>query len=386
MRVNRKMNKSVIYLLVFLFTLHTTPATYINSSFLKQFIPAENVGYIYTIASLLTIISFFWVRKLLRKRGNFKTILTILTIEVATLLIMASSTVPAIAIGAYIIGFVSRSLIFFNLDIFLESASEDSETGGIRGYYMTFLNLAFLIGPFITSFIMTDHDFWKIYVLGAIIQIPVFYIIIKYLRNFQDPIYKKPKLWKTFLKVKENPDLYSTFASGFILRFFFSWMVVYTPIFLTTQVGFSLAQTTLIIGIALVPFVLLEILLGKISDDWLGEKEILTLGFLIMAISTSSIAFIGSTSLILWAGVLFVTRIGASMVEIMTEVHLFKRIDADNINILGLFRSVRPIAYMISPVIASILLLIMDFKYLFLVLGIIMLYGLRYSLSIKDTR
>ena len=83
---------------------------------------------------------------------------------------------------------------------------------------------------------------------------------------------------------------------------------------------------------------------------------------------------------------MFVTRIGASMIEITTEVHLFKRIDADNINILGLFRSVRPVAYLISPVIASILLLTIDFKYLFLILGVIMMYGVRYSLSIKDTK
>lgn len=381
-----KVNRTLIYLLVFIFTLHITPAIYIHSSFLEQFVRLDYVGYIYSISSLLTLLSFLLYRKILRKYGNYKLVIFILIIEAISLLFLAFPPNIYVAILAYIINFVTSSLVFFNLDIFLESSSDNNHTGGIRGYYMTFLNLAFLIGPFITSFIVTDHDFWKIFILGAVIEIPVIYLIIKYLRNFEDPVYQKPRLWKTFLKVKENQDLYGTFASAFLLRFFFSWMVIFTPLFLTKELGFSISETTLIIAIALIPFVLLEIILGKISDNWLGEKEILTAGFFVIAISTIIMSFVTSNNLIIWAVILFITRIGATMIEIMTEVHLFKRIDADNINILGLFRSVRPIAYIISPIIASLLLLVIDFKYLYLILGVIMLYGLRYSLSIKDTK
>lgn len=386
MLTSKKLNKGVIYLLIFLFTLHLTPTTYINSSYLEQFIDTKIIGYIYSIASALTIICFFYIRKVLRKKGNYKTVIYLLFIETASLLIMAFAQNTAIALSAFVINFITTSLVFFNIDIFLESASSDKETGGIRGYYMTFLNLAFLIGPFIASFILTDHDFWKVYLLGVIIQIPVIYIIIKHLKNFEDPVYTKPRLLKTFKKLKENSDLYSTFASGFLLRIFFSVMVVYTPLYLIDQIGFKVSETTLIIAVSLLPFVLLEIPLGKISDKFLGEKEILTYGFLITAVATSLITFINSSNIIIWMLILFVTRIGATMIEISSEVHLFKRIDANNIDIIGLFRSVRPIAYIISPIIASILLLVIDFKFLYLILGAIMLYGLRYSLSIKDTK
>lgn len=381
-----KVNRTLVYLLVFLFTLHLTPAIYIHSSFLEQFVNRDYVGYIYSISSVLTLLSFLAYRKILKNYGNYKLILLVLLIETASLIFLAFPINMYVAIVAYIINFVTSSLVFFNLDIFLESSSKNNETGGIRGYYMTFLNLAFLIGPFITSFILTDHNFGEIFLLGAIIQIPVIYLIIKYLKNFEDPVYQKPKLFKTFLKLKENQDLYSTFATAFLLRFFFSWMIVYTPLFLTNELDFSISQTTLIIAIALIPFVLLEIILGKISDEWLGEKEILTTGFIIIAFSTIAMSFVTSNSLIVWAVILFITRIGASMVEIMSEVHLFKRIDADNINILGLFRSVRPVAYIISPIIASLLLLVVDFKYLYLILGVIMIYGIKHSLSIKDTK
>jgi len=386
MHLRKKLNRPFIYLFGFLFCLHLTPALYINSNFIEQFVGPKNVGYVYSVASILTILSFFWVRKILKRKGNFKTILTILTIETGSLLVMAIATSPLIAIFAYIINFVSIAMIFFNLDIFLEASSENNNTGGTRGYYMTFLNLAYIVGPLISSLLLTDHDFWKVYIFGVIIQIPVFYILIRYFKNFEDPIYQKPKLLKTFLKIKEVPDLYSTFASGFMLRIFYVCMIVYTPLFLVNEIGFSLSQTTMIMAIALIPFSILELVLGKISDKYLGEKELLTTGFVIISLSTMSLTFITSQDLFVWAGVLFITRIGAAMIEIMSEVHLFKRIEADNINILGLFRSISPIAYIISPVIASFFLLFVDFKYIFLILGVIMLYGLRYSLSIKDTK
>ncbi len=382
----KSLNKHLIYLLVFLFTLHLTPAIYIHSSFLEQFINKDYVGYIFSIASVFTLVSFLVTRKFLKKYGNYKTTLYLMIISFFTSIALALATNIYIAVPFYILNFLATSLIFFNLDIFLESSTKDSETGDVRGHYMTFLNLAFLLGPFITSFVLIDHDFWKVFTLGAIIQIPLIYILIKYLKNFKDPIYQKPKLWKNFLKLRNNSDLLSTFSCAFLLRFFFSWMIVYTPIYLINEIGFTVSQTTFIIGLALIPFVLLEIGLGKISDKYIGEKEIMTAGFLIMGISTILITFIDSANIVIWATILFITRIGATMVEIMSEIHLFKRVDAKNINIIGIFRSVRPVAYVISPIVASLLLIYIDFKFLFLILGIIMLYGMRFSLSIKDTK
>jgi MFS family permease len=379
-------SKYTLYILVFFFTLHLTPMTYINSSFLGSFVGTERVGLLYALAAIFGILSFFGIRICLKKFGNFRTFLSILIIETIALIVMAISGFAPVVIIAYIIGYSMRLVAFFSMDIFLESASSNKDTGETRGIYMTFLNTAFLIGPFIASFVLVHGDFSKIYLLAAIMQIPSFYLVIRYLKNFKDPIYQKPKTLKALRKMYNNSDLFATFASNFLLRFFYAWMVVYIPIYLNTQMGFTFSEVTLIIGIALLPFVLLEALLGKIADKYIGEKEILGLGFLIIAISTAMISFISVPNLIIWAALLFTTRVGASMIEIMTESHLFKRIDSENINILSLYRTSRPVAYIMATLIASVLLSIIDFKYLFLILGVIMLYGIRYSICMKDTK
>lgn len=383
---NRKLNKSFIYIIVFLFTLHLTPATYIESAFLGQFMNTEGVSFIFSIASILTIIAFYIIAKGLKRFGNYKTILTVIIIEIISLLIMAFSRSPMFLISAYIVGFTLRNLIWFSLDIFLESKSKDRETGGIRGYYLTVINIGYLLGPIIASLILTDHQYYKIFFISAMLEIPVLFLTLKYLKNFEDPIYQKPNLLKHFLKMRQDVDIYFTVLSNFLLQFFYAWMVIYTPIFLIFEKGFAVSEATKIISIALLPFVIFQPFLGKIADKYTGEKEILTSGFIIMGIATSLFSFIISKNFILWAIILFVTRIGAAMVESMIEIHLFKRVDSSKINIIGIFRLVRPIAYLSASILATVLLLIIDFKYLFLILGIIMLYGIRFALAIKDTK
>lgn len=389
----KEMPKYIIYLLAFLFTLHLTPASYINSSFLEQFVGSDYVGYIFSIASALTLLGFVITKRMLGKVGNYKTFMTFLILDFVTLVILSSSLLfsggiwPYIFIPTYILGFISRSICFLNLDIFLEHITENKETGGVRGFFLTSLNTAFIIGPFISSLIIKDvSDAGKVYLLSWIILIPVIIMTIGFLNNFKDTYYKKSNLFKTAVQVYKNSDMQKVFSINFILSFFYSWMIIYTPIFLTKTIGFTLSETTLLISIALISFILLQIPMGILADKYIGEKEIMTTGLIIMGLSTISIAFFDVYSLFFWAVLLFITRVGASMVEIMNETSLFKKINDDSVDILSFYRAIRPIAYIISPALASILLIFIDINYLFVVLGIIVLSGIFFSLTMKDSK
>lgn len=380
------MNKITVYVLVFIFTLHLTPAIYVNSSFLEQFMAPSMVGYVYTIASAITIVCLFIIKQILEKIGNYRAFLSIILINILALLTLAFSPIPWLSVTAFVITFIMTAIAFFNIDIFLENISTDNNTGSTRGVFLTSLNSAFIVGPLLAGLLLTDHDFWRVYLLGAILLLPVLYILVKHMKNFKDPVYKKPEILKTAMHIWRDKNLHAIFSAGFLMRFFFAWMVIYTPIFLIDHIGFELSQVNLIIGIGLLPFILLEAYLGKVADSKYGEKEILTLGFIITALGTGMMTFVDNPNLILWMTILFLTRVGASMIEVMTETYLFKKIDSSNINILGFYRIVRPLAYVVGPLAASILLLHIDMKYLFIILAIIMLYGIRWSLSLRDTR
>jgi predicted MFS family arabinose efflux permease len=112
----------------------------------------------------------------------------------------------------------------------------------------------------------------------------------------------------------------------------------------------------------------------------------MTLGFIVMSIATGALSFITSSNISIWIAVLFMTRIGASMVEIMLETHLFKRINSGDINVISMYRIVTPIAYIAGAALGTLFLNIVSFNMLFLILGGITLYGIRYSLVITDTK
>jgi predicted MFS family arabinose efflux permease len=304
----------------------------------------------------------------------------------ATSLFIDETLFPTVFIGAFIVGSIARVIMSFNMDIFLEHLSSNKDTGGIRGVYMTSVNASFVLGPLLSSVLISDiADIGKVYIWGAAIMLPVMILVYKYFYDFKDKKYKRTKVITTLKRLYNHPDLSRICASNFILRFFYSWMVIYTPIFLH-QIGFNLAEISIIMAISQIPFAVFEFPLGKIADKKLGEKEILTFGFVLTAFSTMAILLFDQKILWIWGALLFVTRIGASMIEIMTETYLFKKINDADVDILSMYRAIPPVAYVVGPMVASVLLLFLNMQLLFLVLGLIMLCGTFFSVRIKDTR
>ena len=200
------------------------------------------------------------------------------------------------------------------------------------------------------------------------------------------PLYRKIHFKKTLLSVWQNKDLRSIFCVSFLLQFFFTLMVIYTPIYLHEYIGFEWRELGVIFSIMLVPFLLLEAPLGRLADKVLGEKELLIAGFSVMALATGAMYFFNEHSFVLWAVILFMTRVGAAMVEVMTETYFFKKISAGDAAIVGLNRTVRPFAGIMGPLVATGLLVFMSLPSLFLVLAVFMLLGIPIAASLKDTR
>jgi Na+/melibiose symporter-like transporter len=65
-------------------------------------------------------------------------------------------------------------------------------------------------------------------------------------------------------------------AINVLLQLFYTFMVIYVPIYLTEVIGFSWSELGLILCIALIPFVLLDSPVGELADKKYGEKEFLS--------------------------------------------------------------------------------------------------------------
>ncbi|MBI2476430.1 MAG: MFS transporter [Candidatus Taylorbacteria bacterium] len=383
----RQSNVFVIYLLGFLFMLHGALPAYINSTFLSHFTTERFVGMLYAVSAVLTIWAFAAIPKVLRRFGNYRAMVFLLVVDFWSILGLAWFTDLLLVAACFIISFLAIALIGFNLDVFLESFSRDAVTGKIRGAFLSTSNIAWIIAPLIGSFILSDGDYWKIFLAAAALILPILFLARNNLKNFKDSDYEIIPVKNTALEVIGDKNIRSVFFVSFLLQFFYSWMVIYTPLYLYTYIGFSWREIGIMFSIMLLPFVLTEAPLGKLADRRWGEKEVMAVGFIVMAIASLMIAFIGAKSFLLWTALLFASRIGAAMVEIMSETYFFKKVDSSRANVIGLFRTMRPWSYLISPVLATMLFAFsLPIKYIFIVLTLVMFLGLHFSLELEDTR
>ncbi len=379
--------KTLLYTLGFFLALQTALPAYINSSFIGQHLSSEKlIGFLYVISALLTMIGLLKIPLLLKKIGNFKTALIITISNTIILFILAFCQNVNLIFPSFILFLTLNSFIYFNLDVFLEQQSEDKNTGNIRGIYLTMVNLAWLFSPLLVGYLLTNGDYWKVYLIATITSLPFVSLLIFGVKKFKDPIYNVSSFFKTFKAVRNNKNLYRIFMIRFLLNFFYAWMVIYTPIYLHKYIELDWRTIGVIFTIMLLPFIIFQFPLGKLADKKWGEKEILSCGIIVLSLATVMLSFFNTPIFWIWAIILFLTRVGASAIEIASESYFFKQINVQDIDVMSFFRITNPLAYSIAPLMAFLTLSFLDFQYIFLVLGIIMLFSLKYSLTLKDTQ
>ncbi len=377
-------NRKIIYLAGFLFSIPIALTSYINSSLLNRYMNEYYVSAIYALASFVTIFALIQMPKILARLGNRKTSLLFSVLTLVSFLLLALGNDKFIIVGGFILYFLANTIVGAALDIFVEDFSQNSVVGKFRGFYLTVLNVAWVIAQMISGSIIAKSSFRGIYIFSALFMILVSVMFVLFLRDFIEPKYKKVSVLKTLRLFLKNKHIGKIYILNFILQFFYAWMIIYMPIYLNYYLGFSWSQIGFIFTIMLLPFVLLSFPAGKISDK-IGEKKMLAASFLIMALSTLIIPFITQEKVWMWALILFATRTGAAMISVLTDSYFFKVVTEENADLISFYRNTSPVSYIIAPLIAiPVLIYVPSFKYIFFVLGAIVLSGFFVSLRLKD--
>ncbi len=382
-----KQKISGLILATFFLAVSMAQFAYIQSTYLNQFFTIEFLGLVFFLAYLLTFISTNFYTNFIVRFGNLKTVVFATIIDVLSFVIFIYCTNHYLVVIAFILYVISTNLIAVNFDIFLEAYTENFKTGKIRGIYYTIYNLGWLFSPLLAGEILSNFGYNSLFCLAIALTLIFLLIIIYSFRHFQ--IKTKVQHFyfrKTYAAIKADRNIRKIFFIAFLLQIFYAVMVLYTPLYLNQYIGLTWPQIGLVFTIMLLPFVLLQYPAGYIADKYIGEKEMLTAGLIIMAITSITMFFIDTPSLILWAIILFLSRVGASLAEIMRDTYFFKKVDVENVDLINAFRSTTPIAHILVPIGVSLLLFYLPFNYIFLILGLFLTSGLTFVLTIKDTK
>lgn len=384
----------VIYLIYFLYNLHLSFGLYINSSFLGSGcgcgIPESWVGILFTAGSLLSIILTLSIRRLSTKLGSSKRlVITSGIVTILALLGMIFLSSPWLVGLSFIAYWAVTYLFLVTTDIFVEEYSSDGTTGDTRGVFLSVAGLAVMIAPFFAGRLSERPDgFLWVYGIGILLVSLAMLVVFTWGQKLKEPRYEKAPILPGLAAFFRHPNLTGAFVGNFALQFFYSWMIVYTPIYLIESIGLSWTQVGIIFTIMLIPFVIFEVPLGRIADRWLGEKELMIGGIILMTISTASLAFVTSEALWVWMALLFATRVGASALQVASESHFFKHVTEENVSAIGIFRQTGPLAFMAGSFIATLLLSFTNiaFSALFVILGLLLLAAIPYIARMRDTK
>lgn len=377
--------RHVLYAFSFFFSIHLAITAYVNSTFVESIVGKDNVGLLYSIASIFGISIIFYLPHILKKIGTGVSALCAIVLHMLALYGLVASGNGIILILSFIFYLITNTAIIYFIDIFLETETVNTDVGKTRGLYLTIVNLAWVVSPLIAGAVLSASGYKTLYFLGFLAMIPVFLFIIFLLKHFKDPVYHVLSFGKMLKVCYKERDIGRIWVANFILQFFYTWMVIYTPIYLHQYIGLPWSDIGIIFTIMLLPFVLIQYPLGKIADAKIGEKELLLFGFAIMGVSTYMVSTMHSTSVLMWGALLFMTRVGASIVEVMTETYFFKKVHPSDSELIALFRNTSPLSYVIAPIIATLLLLILPIHLLFVVLAFVILIGFGVSIRLKDT-
>ena len=380
---------TLVYLISIIFTFQSLVTAYSGSTYLEQFVAPEFVGLVFSVSSFLAIVITLLLPRVLRAIGNVATTLSTMLIIMFMLTVVGLAPTPTITILAFIIYTALFPQIYFNIDIFLETliGEEEGSTGSKRGLILTLMSLAAFCSPIAMGYIIGDsNNLAGVYFVSAAIGFIFIGILISKFRFFSDPEYETIRVRDLVRAAFVNKDVSTVMYTQFLLQVFYTWAIIYIPLFLATVVGFDWEAISKIIAVGLLAFVIFEYPIGLLADRYIGEKEMMALGFVILAIASASIYAMSSAGMAVWMAVMFFSRLGASLVEVTTESYFFKQVKGHDSNLISLFRLTRPLGILVGTLIASVTLFFLPFNLAFIVLAFLMVSGAFTTLRITDTK
>lgn len=374
-----------LYAAALFFALHVVLVTYVHSTYLENFIPSTSIGVLYALGACLGILLLSYTPHLLRRYGNKNFMLAIACSELVTLATMAWGGNAYAVLAAFAIHQAVIPSLYFNFDIFLKHFSSAEEAGESRGIFLSMVNIAYVIVPLAMGTLLGIASINIVYLI-SLLFVPPLILLIYSIKDFADPYYHDVNIIQSLRESWHDRDIFSIIVVNGLLQMFYATMVIYVPLLLHEHIGFSWPVIGGIFTVMLLPFILFELPLGKISDHLWGEKEVLIAGIIIMILSTGIIFFTNTKNPALWMIILFMTRMGASFVEIMAESYFFKKIKEEDAELLSLWRSLSSAGYIIIPLIMSLVLsLTGSIHTIFIVMACILCLGLPFAFRIKDT-
>lgn len=358
---------------------------YIASTYFSEVIGSDNVGLFYLVAYAGSLLFYFFADRMIHTLGSVRVLYLFLLATLFFASVLANSNPSLWSLGILVGFIITSSIVWVLWDVLLEFFSRDSETGQIRGLILTLTNLGVLFAPLLAARIFSQSGFQGIFFVETVLYMVLFLYVLLVFRHDNVRPQKKLRFWQSLNELVANKPLSYSYLLSLTVFFFYSVMIIYMPLKLLA-LGFVWDEIGFMFSLMLIPFLFVPVPVGYLADKWYGEKEMLIVSLLWTAGFSWIIAWLDSDSFWVWTAVLFVSRVGVSVLETLKDSYFFKQVDQEDVDMIALFRTALPVANILTAALAAALFGIFALNSIFWVTGGLCLLTCVGIWHLKDTR
>jgi MFS family permease len=349
------------------------------------------LGSLFAIGSLVSIVAYIALPKIVRKIQVRPALIIFASLYVTGLYFTAFAYSFTSLLIPFIVTTISYGLAMSVLDMYVEVSTDiRHKQGSVRGTYLALSNLAYIVGPLTGGLLIQVGGFPFLFLASILFMIPFLGLVFYHMPEL--PIKAQTALTEAthavtqtivgaYRELFSHDKIRTVFYLKLLSNLFTSTVSIFVTIYMIDVAGFSFATTGLLLAISLIPYVLIEIPVGKLVDGKFTEHWPAAIGFFIIALCISFVPIITDAGALVWAIILFVMRIGGSLIEISTESFFFKHLPAGNTEGISGFRALNPLSLVIAPILASVAIYFGGYNTLFTILSVLMLHGTYISIK-----
>ncbi len=338
----------------------------VHPLYLKQFVeqPAL-VGLIAALSSLTGLTLSLPVGTLSDKIGRKRMLIGAFLLISVVLFAFFINTRLYTLIGLQIVFGALMAPVWIVGEAFIKDISPTKKRGEFRSFFGTFANAGMLMGSLIGGFLAAGFGIRSPYFFAAILLfVPLILVFgMKDRRsntNKNQAVRDFLPVLKGFLQQRELKLLALCTVS---LYFWYAVKWVFGPLFLLSQ-DFSPSIIGIWLAVSVLPFLLFQIPIGKLSDQ-IGQSKIIYLGFLISTLFLIPLGFMSSISSLL--ATIFIVSIGTAFAEPLIEAKVTDIVPKERYGAYsGIFEFTKTFGLIMGPVVASIFVYSFGISYSFI--------------------
>ncbi|MCW3133773.1 MAG: MFS transporter [Methanophagales archaeon] len=251
-------------------------------------------------------------------------------------------------------------------EAFIKDISPTKKRGEFRSFFGTFANAGMLMGSLIGGFLAWRFGIRSPYFFAAILLFVPLILVFGLKEDEHRSTNKNPAVMdflavlKDFIHQRELKLLALCTVS---LYFWYAVKWVFGPLFLL-NLGFSPLIIGIWLAVSVLPFLLFQIPIGKLSDK-IGKTKIIYIGFLISSLSLLPLGFMNLISSLL--ATIFIVSTGTAFAEPLIEARVTDIVPKERYGAYsGIFEFTKTLGLMLGPVGSSIFVYSLGISYSFI--------------------